>query len=116
MKTKHLFYTMALAASFAACTNEEFLTNASQENFKVDRPVVSNVTLEVENDNADTRLGYVSGDFKWEDGDKIAALLMDENNTGKRYGSATETENWNKLSWMERYHLVDYVHTNFAFA
>lgn len=116
MKTKHLFYTMALAASFAACTNEEFLSEASQEALKADRPVVSNVTLEVENDNADTRLGYGNGQFNWENGDKIAALLMDENNTGVRYGSATETDSWSELSWMERYHLVDYVHTNFAFA
>lgn len=115
MKTKHLFYAMALVASISACTNEEFLADASQENHKADRPVISNVSLEV--DNTNTRLVYDEGigGLQWETGDKIAAMLMDENNTGVRYGSATNTEEWNKLSWLEKYHLVDYVHTNFAF-
>lgn len=116
MKTKHLFYTMALAASLGACTNDEFLTDASIESHKADRPVISNVSLEVENVDADTRLEYVTNKgLQWQNGDKIAAMLMDENNTGVRYGSATNTEKWNKLSWLQKYHLVDYVHTNFAF-
>lgn len=114
MKTKHLFYTLVLAGILAGCTNEEFLTDTP--NLKADRPIVPNVTLNVTKDeDAVTRLAF-GGSFSWEDGDKIAALLMDENNTGVRYGSATNTDKWNTLSWLEKYHLVDYVHTNFAFA
>ena len=116
MKTKHLLYTLALAGTLAACTSEEFITDTPQDNLKADRPTVSNVILNVTRDNdAVTRLTF-DGSFSWENGDKIAALLMDENNTGVRYGSATGTNEWNALSWLEKYHLVDYVHTNFAFA
>lgn len=116
MKTKHLLYTLALAGTFAACTNEDFTTDTPQDNLKADRPVVSNVTLNVTKDGgAATRLAF-DGAFTWENGDKVAALLMDENNTGMRYGSSTWTDGWNELTWLERYHLVDYVHTNFAFA
>ena len=116
MKTKHLLYTLALAGTFAACTNEDFTADTPQDNLKADRPVVSNVTLNVTKDSgAATRLAF-DGTFTWENGDKIAALLMDENNTGIRYGSSTWTDEWNALTWLEKYHLVDYVHTNFAFA
>lgn len=111
-----MLYTLALAGTFAACTNEEFIADTPQDNLKADRPTVSNVTLNVTKDGgAATRLAF-DGAFTWENGDKVAALLMDENNTGYRYGSATGTDEWNELTWLERYHLVDYVHTNFAFA
>lgn len=113
MRTKHLFYTMALASAFAACTNEEFIGDAPQGNSVADRPTVANVKLEMGESN--TRLVFDGGKFTWEKGDKIAAMLMDQNNTGVRYGSATLTEEWNKLTWLERYHLVDYVHTNYPF-
>ena len=116
MKTKHLLYTLALAGTLAACTNEEFTADTPQDNLKADRPTVSNVTLNVTKDGAATTRLAFDGAFSWENGDKIAALLMDENNTGVRYGSATGTDEWNELTWLERYHLVDYVHTNFAFA
>ena len=46
MKTKHLFYTLALSAAFAACSQEEIVSQ--QEVAKVDlgnRPTVGNVTL-----------------------------------------------------------------------
>lgn len=113
MRTKHLFYTMALAGMFAACTNEEFADNGFQT-ATAERPSVAGVTLDM--NEPSTRLG-LTGDMKWnwEEGDKIAAMLMDQNNTGVRYGSATLTDDWNELTWLERYHLVDYVHTNYPF-
>lgn len=114
MRTKHLFYTMALAGMFAACTNEEFADGNSQAAAIAERPSVAGVTLET--NEASTRLALDNGmNWNWEAGDKIAAMLMDQNNTGVRYGSATLTDDWNELTWLERYHLVDYVHTNYPF-
>ena len=115
MKTKHLFFTMALAGIFAACTNDEFLENGTPQGPEAgqERPTISNVTLNI--GEADTRFAYEGGKFAFEKGDVISALLMDENNTGVRFGITTNTDEWNKLTWLEKYHLVDYVHTNFPF-
>lgn len=118
MKTKHLFYTMALAGVFAACTNEEFIGDTPQAVADASRPTVANVTLSL--GEADTRLSLDENGFSWGtdaegNPDKIAAMLMDQNNTGVRFGSATMTDPWNELTWLERYHLVDYVHTNYPF-
>ena len=106
MRTKHLFYTMALAGIFAACTNDEFLEyGAPQATIEgQERPTISDVTLTV--GEADTRASW-NGGFTFENGDVISALLMDENNTGVRYGITTNTVEWNKLTWLEKYHLVD---------
>lgn len=113
MKTKHLFYTVALASAFAACTNEEIINEAPQLSVEAARPTVANVTLDL--GTAESRMSYSDGKFTWVNGDKIAVMLMDQNNTGVRYGSATMTDEWEALSWLERYHLVDYVHTNYPF-
>lgn len=114
MRTKHLFYTMALASTFAACTNEEVINEAPQLSMEAARPTVADVTLNF--GDAESRMYYNDeGKFEWVDGDQIAVMLMDQNNTGVRYGSATKTDDWAQLSWLERYHLVDYVHTNYPF-
>ena len=106
---------MALAGIFAACTNDEFLENGTPQGPEAgqERPTISNVTLNI--GEADTRFAYEGGKFAFEKGDVISALLMDENNTGVRFGITTNTDEWNKLTWLEKYHLVDYVHTNFPF-
>lgn len=119
MKTKHLLYSVALAGLFAACSDEEYVSGIAQSAQNTDRPTVSNVSIEI--GNANTRLDFVSdedgnGSFVWKEGDGLCVMLMDENNTGVRYGSADQTEDWNALSWLQRYHLVDYVHTNYPFA
>lgn len=115
MKTKHLFFTMALAGIFAACTNDDFLENGPAQGAVAgqERPTISGVTLNI--DEANTRVVLGSNGYQFEEGDVISALLMDENNTGVRYGITTNTDEWNKLTWLEKYHLVDYVHTNFPF-
>lgn len=114
MKTKHLFYTVALVGALAACTNDDFLesANGSQEQVGMERPAISNVTLRI--NGTDTRLAY-DGKYHFEEGDKMSVILMDENNTGVRYGSTTNADEWNKLTWLEKYHLVDYAHTNLPF-
>ncbi|MDY3266455.1 MAG: hypothetical protein SOX26_02810 [Phocaeicola sp.] len=65
-------------------------------------------------EGADSRVSY-DGSFKFEKGDVVGALLMDENNTGVRYGVTTNTDEWKKLTWLEKYHLVDYIHTDYPF-
>lgn len=115
MKTKHLLYSVALAGLFAACSDEEYVSGIAQSAQNADRPTVSNVSIEM--GEANTRLEFNDlGNFVWEEGDSLCVMLMDENNTGVRYGSADQTEKWNALSWLQRYHLVDYVHTNYPFA
>ena len=113
MKTKHLLFSVALVGALAACSNEDFLSEAPSAETGIERPSVENVTLSIAND-AETRMVFDNG-YEFIDGDQIAALLMDENNTGFRYGSSTLPADWYELSWLERYKLVDYIHTCYPF-
>ena len=107
MRTKHLFYTAAMAALFAACVNDDFETIGQQENAVNDgRPVVGNVELNFTKGGADTRLIYDNG-YAWEATDEIGALLMD--NVIAEY---PETES---LTWLEKYKLVNDIHTSYRF-
>ena len=107
MRTKHLFYTAAMAALFAACVNDDFETIGQQENAVNDgRPVVGNVELNFTKGGADTRLIYDNG-YAWEATDEIGALLMD--NVIAKY---PETES---LTWLEKYKLVNDIHTSYRF-
>ena len=112
--------TTALMAMFAACTNDDFISNGQgvQNGEAALRPTVG-VTLNVlEGDGTDTRLGYENG-YKWQEGDKIGALLMDEirghwaNNEPVR--PFDDLEEWAEKPWTERYKLVDYVSTDYPF-
>ena len=112
--------TTALMAMFAACTNDDFISNGQgvQNGEAALRPTVG-VTLNVlEGDGTDTRLGYENG-YKWQKGDKIGALLMDEirghwaNNEPVR--PFDDLEEWAEKPWTERYKLVDYVSTDYPF-
>ena len=107
-------------AMFAACTNDDFISNGQgvQNGEAALRPTVG-VTLNVlEGDGTDTRLGYENG-YKWQKGDKIGALLMDEirghwaNNEPVR--PFDDLEEWAEKPWTERYKLVDYVSTDYPF-
>lgn len=107
--------TTALMAMFAACTNDEFISNEQgvQGGDAALRPQVD-VTLNVLGDGgADTRLSY-DGQYKFEDGeDVIGALLMDEV-VGKER-PFNDLEKWNETPWLQRYELVDYINTNYPF-
>ena len=107
-------------AVFAACTNDDFISNGQgvQDGEAALRPSVG-VTLNVlEGDGTDTRLGFENG-YKWTEGDKIGALLMDEirgywaNNEPVR--PFDDLEEWAEKPWTERYKLVDYVSTDYPF-
>ena len=107
MRTKHLFYTAAMAALFAACVNDDFETIGQQDNAVNDgRPVVGNVELNFTKGGADTRLIYDHG-YAWEATDEIGALLMDNVIADK-----PETES---LTWLEKYGLIDKIHTSYRF-
>lgn len=102
-------------ALFAACTNDEFISNEQgiQSGDAALRPSVD-VTLNVLGDgDADTRLTY-NGKYNFEDGkDVIGALLMD-----KLVGEGRPFDNleaWEETPWLQRYELVDYINTDYPF-
>ena len=107
-------------AMFAACTNDDFISNGQgvQNGEAALRPTVG-VTLNVlEGDGTDTRLGYENG-YKWLEGDKIGALLMDEirgyYDDNQPVRPFDDLEEWAEKPWTERYKLVDYVSTDYPF-
>ena len=102
-------------AMFAACTNDDFISNEQgvQSGDAVLRPSVD-VTLNVLGDgDADTRLTY-DGQYHFEDNeDVIGALLMD-----KLVGEDRPFDNleaWEEKPWLTRYELVDYINTDYPF-
>ena len=115
MRTKHVLMTTALMAMFAACTNDEFISNEQgvQGGDAALRPQVD-VTLNVLGDgDADTRLSY-NGQYKFDDGeDVIGALLMDKLASDER--PFDDLEKWNETPWLQRYELVDYINTDYPF-
>ena len=115
MRTKHVLMTTALMALFAACTNDEFISNKQgiQSGDAALRPSVD-VTLNVLGDgDADTRLTY-NGKYNFEDGkDVIGALLMDKLvGTDRPFN---DLEEWEEKPWLTRYELVDYINTDYPF-
>lgn len=126
MKTKHVLMTTALLSLFAACTNDEFISNGQgvQNGEAGLRPEVD-VTLNLTGSgSADTRFDYENGTgYVWQAGDKIGALLMDEVRGNIGWDQDNETpqrpfenlEEWEAKPWTERYRLVDYVSTDYPF-
>lgn len=115
MRTKHVLMTTALMAVFAACTNDEFISNEQgvQSVDELLRPQVD-VTLNVQGDGgADTRMAYESGKYVFEDGNVIGALLMDKLVGGARPNEGLEA--WEEKPWLTRYELVDYINTDYPF-
>ena len=108
-------------ALFAACTNDDFISNEQgiQSGEATMRPSVD-VTLNVlgDGEGADTRLYFDGNRYQWEVGDTIGALLMD-NVIAKAGGEAIrphdDIEQWEDMAWTSRYELVDYINTNYPF-
>lgn len=117
MRTKFLFSAALLATMFAACTNEDLVAPAIDAVSPTDgRPTV-NVKLGLDlGSDATTRLIF-DGDkgYQFAVGDQIGALLMDgiAHPTCRPF---TNSEEWAKLSWLEKYGLTDYIHTDYPFA
>lgn len=118
MRTKYLFSAALLASVFAACTNEDLVTPTTDAVSQKDgRPTV-NVKLGLDFGNdATTRLAFDQKDgYRFEVGDQIGALLMDEIPSSQTLRPFTNAEDWAKLSWLEKYSLTDYIHTDYPFA
>ncbi|CAK7045236.1 MAG: hypothetical protein BACD_02319 [Bacteroides rodentium] len=117
MKTKYLFSAAILASMFAACTNEDLVAPSTDTVSPNDgRPTVS-VKLGLDlGDNANTRLIF-DGDkgYQFKKGDRIGALLMDEIPASQTLRPKTNPDEWAKLSWLEKYELKDYIHTDYPF-
>lgn len=108
MRTKHLLTAIMLPALFAACTNDDFQTIEQGAQGTEGRRMVDNVTLNVTT-SADTRLAYVNGGYKFEEGDEIGACLMDLVNMTEYQNQATYP------LWHQWFTLTDYIHTNYKF-
>lgn len=98
MKTKHLA-AMAMPLLLVACSQEELL-NSNENTSLSNRKVVENVTIRFNEPN--TRLVF-EGEYKWENGDKFGACLMDE----------FAVENLN--DWFSQFTLIDYIQSNYPF-
>lgn len=82
-----------------ACSQEELL-NSNENTSLSNRKVVENVTIRF--DEPTTRLAF-DGEYKWENGDKFGACLMDE----------FCVENLN--NWFGQFTLIDYIQSNYPF-
>lgn len=106
MRTKHLLYTMALASVFAACTQDEFVTESGNSNPLEGRKSLGKITL-VEPEAASTRW-TVDDWYKItpEVGDGFSYLLVDDPLTGLAGQHDYPIDN---------YVLVNQIHTNYVF-
>ena len=106
MRTKHLLYTMALASVFAACTQDEFVTEGGNSNPLEGRKSLGKITL-VEAEGPSTRWTVDNfNTFSPEVGDGFSYLLVDE--------PLKELAGQHDYP-IDDYKLVDHIHTNYVF-
>lgn len=83
MRTKKVFYSIAIAAALASCTAEEMelmSPNAPQQNLSI-RPVLGNIELVT--GTPSSRLATGEGNLyqpQWQEGDKMGAAIIDQAN------------------------------------
>lgn len=109
MRTKHIFYSMALVAVLGSCTAEEFNTLEGGKQDLSMRPLLGDIELSV-NDQAQTRFGLGEGDAAqpvFVDGDQLGAAIIDK----PTYTSS----NYNKNNPIAGYEIVEYYSCNNAF-
>lgn len=121
MKTKHLFFTLALSGMFAACTQEELVSNVENnaEALK-NRPIAGMVEFSL----GDVESRYNHQYAKFNVGESLDLYLMDELNgyydeldANHMHGHATSVECWKFFPvWSNMYSLVDYAQTRYPFA
>lgn len=115
MRTKHILFTMALGAAFAACTSEEdfkVAVNDTNANLAI-RPVVGSEFV-LGGDEAATRLGLGSGARPvWGQNDKVGAAIIDVPTYTSESNYASEIEGGKKA--LELYNIVEYYGCNNAF-
>ena len=112
MKAKYLFYSLALASAFTACTQDElFDAPALESNDAAGRPVAGVVTFV----NGDVDSRYNRQDTGFETGDKMGIYLMDEFSGYGEKKNANETLWQWQSCWWNMYNMVDYIHTNYSY-
>lgn len=100
MRTKQLLVSaMALPLLFAACSQEELVSDNS--NSLTGRKTVQNVVINT--DVPATRMQFGGNDYEWVAGDQFGACLMDEFTPS------------NDGNWWNDFILVDYIQTNYPF-
>lgn len=105
MKTKHLFYTLALAGAFTACTQDEFVAQGNNDAL-VGRKSLGKITF-VGNDSPSTRWAVDNfNTISPEEGDGFSLFLVDVPRTGL---------DGQHLYPYDNYELVNDVHTNYVF-
>ena len=111
MKAKHLFYSLALASAFTACTQDEMFDAPALDNQVAERPVAGVVTFV--NDEVDSR--YNSEAAKFENGDQLGLYLMDEfTGRGEKFNANLTNWTWQSC-WWTMYNMVDYISTNYGY-
>lgn len=112
MKTKYLFYSLAMAGMFAACSQEELVDAPVQEtNALTSRTVVGNVTFV--GDEIESRYNSEAGSFT--KGDQMGIYLMDSFNKDGEKDDANETYKDYQSAWWDMYTMVDYISSNYGY-
>ena len=112
MKAKYLFYSLALASAFTACTQDELLNAPALDvNEVAGRPVAGVVTFV----NGDVDSRYNSEAATFETGDKMGLYLMDEFRGFGEWDDANKTPKAYQSCWWDMYNMVDYISTNYSY-
>lgn len=106
MKTKHIFYSIVVAASLTACTQDSLEMVGNEQDLSV-RPQLGDIKL-VENEDVATRFATGTGaQPTFENGDKLGACIMDT----PKYPTAP----YNSANPSSNYDIVEYYSSNNAF-
>lgn len=103
MKTKHLFWALAMPAFFAACSNEDIEIPSQEVSSVMNRPMAGQVDLAVGLGTVDSRL---DSNFQFEAGkDELGACLMDQ---------YTKDDGHNTVNG-DDFTFVNYIQTNYRY-
>lgn len=108
MKTEKLLSVSMIATLLAACSNEVEIPGATDGNNDVNRPSAGKVVIKTnvieESGDAESRSFWTGNGWKFEEGDKFGAMLMDTwNQTNEGHTTVAD------------YTFTDYIHTNYPF-
>ena len=101
MKTKHLFYSLALASAFTACTQEELVNAPVVKDNIADRPVAG--VVEFSTEGVESRFNYEKANG-FETGDIFGLYLMDQFVDGVTECGSAEHNNANTTYWIYQNH------------
>lgn len=119
MKTKYLFYSLVVASTFAACTQEELIDASAVKDNLNGRPVVGAVEFTL-NNGVDSRFNYeLKNGF--ENGDVFGLYLMDNFKDESKvecpgeHGNANTTYWRYQNHWWGMYQLTNSIQSNYPF-